>query len=378
MKSRSLLVGLIVLQACVSTSEPVETRPTSVARPDVKLPELASAVPGLRLEMRGRVTQGVVRDVERISRVSVAVPIAIEKARVAYNGSIRALRIVSADPLAFRNIAPANTQSADFVWTSLLDGRAVLTGEASRLLRFEGGEIEVRKLGIPVGAFADNGLPNVGDLLIADHVRNAAGLGPAAQIIVGTRAGADLQAIRRAAVDRLGERIKSVHVMQRSEGSASGDAPDPAGTADGGLIGSMNFRILKNGYIEPDSAWVATNIASGEVPILGSVTCHRILLPQLGAALAEIQEQGLAHKIDRADFGGCYVPRFIGRDPRRGLSMHAFGLAVDLNVSTNQLGTRGKIDPGVIEIFEKWGFTWGGQWSSPDPMHFELARLIEV
>jgi hypothetical protein len=27
-------------------------------------------------------------------------------------------------------------------------------------------------------------------------------------------------------------------------------------------------------------------------------------------------------------------------------------------------------------VFEKWGFEWGGRWSRPDPMHFELDRLL--
>ena len=58
--------------------------------------------------------------------------------------------------------------------------------------------------------------------------------------------------------------------------------------------------------------------------------------------------------------------------------MHAFGLAVDLNVSSNYYGTRGDMDPEIVAIFEKWGFLWGGRWSQPDPMHFELARLVEV
>ena len=373
-----MLVGLVVLQGCVSASRPLATVPASVERPDVKLPKPTAAVPGLRVEMRGRVGQQIVRKVEAISRVSVAVPIVVQKAPVSFKGTVRPLRIVAADPLAFRNIAPANTQSADFVWTSLLDGQAVPTGDGARRLGFEAGEIEIRKRAVPVGAFADNGVPNFGDVLIAAHVARGAGLKRPTELIVGTRAGADLRALRRAVADRLGDRVRSMRLLQTAADSVPADAADPVGTAQGDLIGSMNFRILKDGYIEPDPAWVAANIASGEVPILGSVTCHRVVFPQLGAALREIEEQGLAGKIDRADFGGCYVPRFIGRDPRRGLSMHAFGLAVDLNVSTNQLGTRGKIDPLVVEIFEKWGFAWGGRWSSPDPMHFELARLIEV
>ena len=51
------------------------------------------------------------------------------------------------------------------------------------------------------------------------------------------------------------------------------------------------------------------------------------------------------------------------------------GNAVDLNVSTNQLGTEGDMPPRIVEIFERWGFVWGGDWSRPDPMHFELGHL---
>jgi hypothetical protein len=101
------------------------------------------------------------------------------------------------------------------------------------------------------------------------------------------------------------------------------------------------------------------------------------MFSQLSAALGEIQEAGLASEIRPGEYAGCYVPRFIDRDPRRGLSMHAFGLAVDFNTSTNALGTRGDMHPDVVAIFQKWGFTWGGAWSRPDPMHFELARIIQ-
>jgi hypothetical protein len=139
----------------------------------------------------------------------------------------------------------------------------------------------------------------------------------------------------------------------------------------------MQFRILQNGFIDPDPAWVASNISTGSVPILGTVRCHRIMIPQLASALQEISDRGLASEIRPGDYAGCYVPRFIDRDPRRGLSMHAFGLAVDLNVSTNGLGTRGDMHPEVVQIFQKWGFNWGGVWSRPDPMHFELARIVQ-
>lgn len=150
-------------------------------------------------------------------------------------------------------------------------------------------------------------------------------------------------------------------------------APRLVGTVEGGVIGPMRFLILENGFIRPDPAWVAANIVYADVPILGRVTCHRLMIPRLAGALREVQEAGLAHLIRPRDYGGCYVPRFIDRNPKRPLSNHAFGLAIDLNVSSNHLGARGDMDPRIVRIFARWGFQWGGLWSRPDPMHFELT-----
>ncbi|MGH2807901.1 MAG: M15 family metallopeptidase, partial [Actinomycetota bacterium] len=90
----------------------------------------------------------------------------------------------------------------------------------------------------------------------------------------------------------------------------------------------------------------------------------------------EIESRGLGHLLDPNDYGGCFVPRFIEHNPQSPLSMHAFGLAFDVNVTTNAVGTRGEIHPKIVRTFERWGFSWGGRWSPPDPMHFELTSLL--
>jgi hypothetical protein len=100
------------------------------------------------------------------------------------------------------------------------------------------------------------------------------------------------------------------------------------------------------------------------------------MLPQLYGALAEIRARGLARAIDPHQFGGCYVSRTIMWDPANPPSMHAWGLAIDLNVATNPYGRAPHQDPRVVAIFERWGFAWGGRWKIPDGMHFELAALL--
>ena len=110
------------------------------------------------------------------------------------------------------------------------------------------------------------------------------------------------------------------------------------------------------------------------MPILGDVTCNRLIFPQLKAALQDVIEQGLADKIHPSEYAGCYYPRFIAGTTS--LSNHSFGLALDLNVPGNQRGTVGEMDRGVVAIFKRWGFTWGGDWHYTDPMHFEMNALV--
>jgi hypothetical protein len=139
-------------------------------------------------------------------------------------------------------------------------------------------------------------------------------------------------------------------------------------------VGTYRYTVLGGGHIAPDPAWVAAHIVTEPVPILGNVTCNKLIFPQLRAALEDVITQGLADKIHPSEYAGCYNPRFIAGSTT--LSNHAFGLALDLNVPGNQRGTVGEMDRGVVAIFKHWGFTWGGDWGYTDPMHFEMNRLV--
>lgn len=381
---RALAVALLVLAACggrdqVSTIPP--DRPSGATR-EVTLPEPVAAVPAYRVDLRGAISDEVRTRLDELPGVALVGALATKHFAVTGPAGTKRLLVGSTRPLRFRSVAPAATKDADFVWASLLGGEAVLTFEAAESVGFEGtASVNIGNLeGVPVGALADNGTPNVVDALVADHVGIKLGLGGPTVLIVGAETTEDVDPLKprlERALKGTDARVRSI-VSRTPKPIEPAEEPQAVGYAQGSAIGSMSFRILKDGYIDPDPAWEAANIVRGEVPILGMVTCHRLLYPQLYRAMEEIVEQGLSDLIDPGQYGGCYVPRFIDRNPDKPLSMHAFGLAFDINVSTNHLGTRGDQDPRVVEILERWGFEWGGRWERPDPMHFELVRLIQT
>ena len=139
-------------------------------------------------------------------------------------------------------------------------------------------------------------------------------------------------------------------------------------------VGRYTYRVGAGGKVIPDPAWVRSHISTQTVPILGTITCNNAIFPQLKAALADIVAQGLGKTLVKGQYGGCYYPRFIAGT--HSLSNHAFGLALDLNVPGNLRGTVGEMDRSVVAVFKRWGFSWGGDWSFTDPMHFEMNRVV--
>ncbi|HEV3472287.1 MAG TPA: M15 family metallopeptidase [Actinomycetota bacterium] len=376
MKTRALLVCLALLVACGGRQQIFREPPDDDAV-EFELPEPVPASPAYVARLSKPLKGRRLEKVSHTPGVAVLTPVSVRRFKVRGPQGPKNMRVASVDPLPFRSVAPPSTRDAEFVWLALFSDQAVLTFEAAKALGVTSAqEVTVGKTTVKVGAFADNGMPNLADMIVSTRVARAMKLGAPTVLVVGAKTGTTIETLGKDLRRKLpGADLKRIRVVTSSRSQPA--APQPTGTVSGATIGTMSFRILKNGFIDPDDSWVAANITSASVPILGTVRCHRIMIPQLGAALAEIEDAGLAGEIRPSEYAGCYVPRFIDRDPRRGLSMHAFGLAVDLNTSTNQLGTRGDMHPDVVRIFEKWGFGWGGWWQPrPDPMHFELARIV--
>ncbi|MFN2588529.1 MAG: M15 family metallopeptidase [Actinomycetota bacterium] len=374
-RTAAALALAAALAACGGDTsyEVLPDRSMAAAR-GITLPDPVRATPAFLLSFDGPVDATRASDIAGTKGVAVAAAISLAERTVAGPSGSATLRVGAVDPLLFRALAPAPTRGADFVWSALVAGEAVVTFDAAEDLGIaSSGALAIGDTSLRAGAVADNGVPNLADVLVADFAGEDAGLPGPRLVAVGVEDAGKAPATGAALRDAFpGAKVR--RLLGEVPGPLEPDDPEVVGESSGGLIGTMRFEVLDDGFIRPDPAWVSGNIASATVPILGSVTCHRIMLPQLHAALAEIEAEGLAGEIYQ--YNGCYVPRFIDRDPGKPLSMHAFGLAFDVNTPTNQLGTAGDIDPRVVAIFEEWGFVWGGRWTRPDPMHFELGRLV--
>jgi hypothetical protein len=144
-------------------------------------------------------------------------------------------------------------------------------------------------------------------------------------------------------------------------------------------FGEFAIRPADGDEVEIEQSWIDRSIVTVDLPAVGLFQCHRMVVPYVRAALAEVDRSGLTSMLDPTDFqlaGGCFNPRFNrGGDPGFSLSRHAWGIAVDFNPSSNQYGSEPTMPAAIVDIFRGWGFSWGGTWAVPDGMHFEWQTL---
>jgi hypothetical protein len=135
------------------------------------------------------------------------------------------------------------------------------------------------------------------------------------------------------------------------------------------------------------SGWVQENIVVVQIPQLvgvkgapasGKVQFHRLVAPKVVELFAAWESAGLIGTV--LTWAGSFVPRFV-RGSKSVLSSHAHGSAFDINAAWNglgavpaRLGAKGSVRQ-LVAAANALGFYWGGHFSRPDGMHFELAKL---
>lgn len=143
---------------------------------------------------------------------------------------------------------------------------------------------------------------------------------------------------------------------------------------------------VRNGQVVAPPKWESQNMVPvRDFPLLvRPLYVHRLIVEPLRLALAGCQALNDGYMIRTI---GCFAPRQKRTDPSA-MSLHSWGIAVDINASTNPLilhcptgDPRRQFGSGAFDLPEAWvkvwkaiGWMWGGDFSrSFDAMHFQFA-----
>lgn len=116
--------------------------------------------------------------------------------------------------------------------------------------------------------------------------------------------------------------------------------------------------------------WVVPNyLQIGPIP--KKIYCNKDMVLPLTNAFENILKAGLSDQIKTWD--GCFNIRT--KRGAKSASLHSWGIAIDINAAWNRFGKPPTMSKELIECFVKSGFEWGGNWKTPDGMHFQLEKI---
>lgn len=128
----------------------------------------------------------------------------------------------------------------------------------------------------------------------------------------------------------------------------------------------------KYGLAEAEKAmvlWdVPTELEIGVIP--KRIYCNRDMQIPLTLAFKALIASGFVKELKTWD--GCFcIRKKVGGTTS---SLHSWGVAIDVNAAWNGCGKKPTLSAGFVKCFTDNGFDWGGVWSKPDGMHFQLKK----
>lgn len=138
----------------------------------------------------------------------------------------------------------------------------------------------------------------------------------------------------------------------------------------------VNSRDCFAKYGKPDPAnpcmtlWdVPASLEIGCIP--KRIYCNKDMVMPLSIAFGNLINRGFVAELKTWD--GCFNIRKIRG--ANAMSLHSWGIAVDVNAFSNGLGKEPTLSPGFVKCFTDAGFDWGGIWKRKDGMHFQLSKI---
>jgi len=144
------------------------------------------------------------------------------------------------------------------------------------------------------------------------------------------------------------------------------------------FYGDPRTHIMEDGF--PSAAWASqmvTVLMPAPLPLgwdrskhATKVRVHQAIAGEVVNIFEELKAGGEWYELRTYDGG------YTWRLQRGGskLSMHGYGGALDFDAPWNKLGMLPQMPRGVVRVFERRGWTWGGRWRRKDGMHFQFGR----
>lgn len=114
---------------------------------------------------------------------------------------------------------------------------------------------------------------------------------------------------------------------------------------------------------------VPSNLEIGVIP--KRLYCNKLMVGPLTQAFTNLIDRGLVDELKTWD--GCFNVR--RKRGLKSLSLHSWGIAIDVNAAWNGLGKTPVLSAGFVKCFTDAGFDWGGIWKRKDGMHFQLKTI---
>lgn len=141
--------------------------------------------------------------------------------------------------------------------------------------------------------------------------------------------------------------------------------------------GTFHYEDRGDSTIKIDPAWTREFILLLETRAFGKIRCHKDAAAAFQGVDSTLEANGWLGLVDKAEFdhniAGVWVPRHQLHDVKRPLSLHSWGVAMDVNVNRNDYNKPSTQSPDLIKAFKANGFRWGGEFRNPDPMHVEMS-----
>lgn len=131
--------------------------------------------------------------------------------------------------------------------------------------------------------------------------------------------------------------------------------------------------LAKYGKPELEKAMVLWDVPNHlEIGVIPKrIYCNKDMIAPLTQAFKKLIETG--HVKELKTWDGCFNIR--NKRGASSASLHSWGVAIDVNAAWNGYGKPPTMSGGFVKCFEDAGFDWGGVWTKPDGMHFQLKSI---